>query len=124
MLGLLGKIFGSEKVIQSGIELIDSLHTSTEEQIEAQTRSKVALLEAYAPFKLAQRVLAFSFTFVYLSCFALVLGYTLFDQVADAEKVKQVLEDFQIGYAMLIILAFYFGGGAAEGILQNRNRRQ
>ena len=123
MLGLLGKIFGSEKVIQSGIELIDSLHTSTEEQIEVQTRSKVALLEAYAPFKLAQRILAFSFTFVYLSCFALVLGYTLFDQVADAEKVKQVLEDFQIGYAMLIILAFYFGGGAAEGILQNRQRR-
>lgn len=124
MLGLLGKIFGSEKVISKSIDLIDSFHTSTEEQIEAATKSKVALLEAYAPFKLAQRVLAFSFTFVYLSCFALVLGYTLFDQVADAEKVKQVLEDFQIGYAMLIILAFYFGGGAAEGILQNRNRRE
>lgn len=123
MLGLLGKIFGSERVIQSGIELIDSFHTSTEEAIEAKTKSKVALLEAYAPFKLAQRVIAFSFTFIYLSCFALVLGFTLTDQVADAEKVKQVLEDFQIGYAMLIILAFYFGGGAAEGILQNRQRR-
>ena len=123
MLGLLDKIFGSEQVISKSIDLIDSFHTSTEEQIEAATKSKVPLLEAYAPFKLAQRVLAFSFTFVYLSCFALVLGYTLFDQVADAEKVKQVLEDFQIGYAMLIILAFYFGGGAAEGILQNRQRR-
>ena len=124
MLGVLGKIFGSETVISKSIDLIDSFHTSTEEQIEAATKSKVALLEAYAPFKLAQRVLAFSFTFVYLSCFALVLGYTLMDQIADADKVKEVLEDFQIGYAMLIILAFYFGGGAAEGILQNRNRRQ
>jgi hypothetical protein len=124
MLGLLGKIFGSETVISKSIDLIDSFHTSTEEQIEAATKSKVALLEAYAPFKLAQRVLAFSFTFVYLSCFALVLGYTLMDQIADADKVKEVLEDFQIGYAMLIILAFYFGGGAAEGILQNRNRRE
>lgn len=124
MLGLLGKIFGSEKVISKSIDLIDSFHTSTEEQIEAATKSKVALLEAYAPFKLAQRVIAFSFTFVYLSCFGLVLGYTLFDQVTDAEKVKQVLEDFQVGYAMLIILAFYFGGGAAEGILQNRQRRE
>lgn len=120
MFGLLGKIFGSERVIQSGIELIDSFHTSTEEQIEAATKSKVALLEAYAPFKLAQRVIAFSFTFIYLSCFAMVLGFTLTDQMADAEKVKQVLEDFQIGYAMLIILAFYFGGGAAEGIIQSR----
>lgn len=124
MLGVLGKIFGSEKVISKSIELIDSFHTSTEEQIEAATKSKVALLEAYAPFKLAQRVIAFSFTFVYLGCFGLVLGYTLMDQVADAERVKAVLEDFQIGYAMLIILAFYFGGGAAEGILQNRNRRE
>jgi hypothetical protein len=123
MFGLLGKIFGSERVIQSGIELIDSFHTSKEEEIEVKTRSKVALLEAYAPFKLAQRVIAFSFTFIYLSCFALVLGFTLMDQTADADKVKAVLEDFQIGYAMLIILAFYFGGGAAEGILQNRQRR-
>ena len=67
MLGLLGKIFGSEKVIQSGIELIDSFHTSTEEQIEAATKSKVALLEAYQPFKLAQRVIAFAFTFIHLA---------------------------------------------------------
>ena len=123
MIGLLGKIFGSEKVIESGIRLIDSFHTSTEEQIEAATKSKVALLEAYAPFKLAQRVIAFSFTFIYLSCFALVLGFTLMEQTADAEKVKQVLEDFQIGYAMLIILAFYFGGGAAEGIINSRRGR-
>jgi len=125
MFSLLGKIFGSPKVIQSGIELIDSFHTSTEEEIEAATKSKVALLEAYAPFKLAQRVIAFSFTFIYLGCFALVLGFTLTEQMADADKVKAVLEDFQIGYAMLIILAFYFGGGAAEGLMaQRRNNSQ
>ena len=124
MFGLLGKIFGSEQVISKSLDLIDSFHTSTEEQIEAATKSKVALLEAYAPFKLAQRVIAFSFTFIYLSCFALVLGFTLMEQTADADKVKQVLEDFQIGYAMLIILAFYFGGGAAEGIIQSRRGNQ
>ena len=125
MFTLLGKIFGSPKVIQSGIDLIDSFHTSTEEEIEAKTKSKVALLEAYAPFKLAQRVIAFSFTFIYLGCFALVLGFTLTEQMADADKVKAVLEDFQIGYAMLIILAFYFGGGAAEGLMaQRRNNNQ
>lgn len=120
MFGLLGKIFGSERVIQSGIDLIDSIHTSTEEQIEVKTKAKVAILEAYQPFKLAQRVIAFAFTFIYLGCFALVLGFTLAEQTADADRVKAVLEDFQIGYAMLIILAFYFGGGAAEGILAQR----
>jgi len=123
MLGLLGKIFGSDKVISSGIALIDSFHTSTEEEIAAKTKAKVEIMQAYAPFKLAQRVIAFSFTFVYLACFGLVLAYTLTDQVSDADKVKQVLEDFQIGWAMMIILGFYFGAGAAEGILQTRQRR-
>lgn len=120
MFALLGKIFGSEKVISSGIALIDSFHTSTEEEIAAKTKAKVEIMQAYAPFKLAQRVIAFSFTFVYLACFGLVLAYTLTGQVSDADKVKQVLEDFQIGWAMMIILGFYFGAGAAEGILAQR----
>lgn len=117
MWSVLAKIFGSGDVIKSGIDLIDNLHTSTEEEIQAKTKAKTDLLSAYAPFKLAQRVIAFSFTFVYLMCFSLVLGFTLAEMTSDADKVKQVLEDFQIGYAMLIILTFYFGGGAFEGIL-------
>lgn len=120
MFGLLSKLFGSTDVIKSGIDLIDSMHTSTEEEIVAKTKAKVDIMNAYAPFKLAQRVIAFSFTAVYLICFGMVLGFTLMDQVADADKVKSVLEDFQIGYAMLVILAFYFGAGAAEGILDKR----
>lgn len=124
MFGLLGKIFGSDKVIESGIKLIDSFHTSTEEEIAAKTKAKVEIMQAYAPFKLAQRVIAFSFTFVYLSCFGLVLAFTLTDRVTDADKVKQVLEDFQIGWAMMIILSFYFAAGAAEGILAQRRNTQ
>lgn len=123
MFALLGKIFGSEKVIQSGIELIDSLHTSTEEEISARNKARIDLLTAYAPFKLAQRVIAFSFTFVYLGCFGLVLGFTLADQTTDAERVREVLSEFGIDIIMLVIAGFYFGGGAAEGILQNRQRR-
>ena len=120
MFGLLGKIFGSEKVISSGIALIDSLHTSTTEEIAAKTKAKTDLLTAYAPFKLAQRVIAFSFTFVYLSCFALVLGFTLAGQQYEADLVMQTLDKFEIGYSMLIILAFYFGGGAFEGVMERR----
>jgi hypothetical protein len=77
-------------------------------------------MNAYAPFKLAQRIIAFSFTFTYLSCFALVLTFTLMDRVADADKINQVLEDFQIGWAMIVILGFYFGAGAAEGFMDKK----
>jgi len=123
MFSVLAKIFGSGDVIKSGIDLIDSMHTSTEEEIQAKTKAKTEMLSAYAPFKLAQRVIAFAFTFVYLICFAMVLGFTLAGQEADAAIIKQTLEDFQIGYAMLIILAFYFGGGAFEGVLAQRGKK-
>ena len=122
MAGLLGKLFGSGDVIKSGIDLIDSFHTSTEEEIAAKTKAKVDIMNAYAPFKLAQRVIAFSFTGVYLSCFVVVLVFTLMDRVDDAEKVMNVLNQFQIGWAMLTILAFYFGAGAAEGFLERKKK--
>ena len=122
MAGILGKIFGSGDVIKSGIDLIDSFHTSTEEQIEAKTKAKVEIMQAYAPFKLAQRVIAFSFTATYLTCFAMVLGFTLMDRVADADKVQRVLEDFQIGWSMIVILSFYFGGAVAEGVMDRKKK--
>ena len=122
MAGLLGKIFGSGDVIKSGIDLIDSFHTSTEEEIAAKTRAKVEVMNAYAPFKLAQRGIAFSFTLTYLSCFAMVLGFTLLDKLEDADKVQRVLEDFQIGWAMIVILGFYFGAGAAEGFMERKKK--
>mgnify|MGYP003648169025 FL=1 len=122
MAGLLGKIFGSGDVIKSGIDLIDSFHTSTEEEIAAKTKAKVDVMNAYAPFKLAQRIIAFSFTFTYLSCFGLVLAFTLMDRVTDADKINQVLEDFQIGWAMIVILTFYFGAGAAEGFMDKKKK--
>ena len=122
MAGLLGKLFGSSDVIKSGIDLIDSFHTSTEEEIAAKTKAKVEIMNAYAPFKLAQRVIAFSFTATYLVCFAMVLGFTLMDRVDDAAAVQSVVEQWQIGWAMIVILGFYFGAGAAEGFMERKKK--
>ena len=111
MFSVLGKIFGSGDVISKGIDLIDSMHTSTEEEIAAKTKAKTDLLASYAPFKLAQRYLAVMFAVCFLGTFVLVMGMTLWGQ-GDIEAVKQVLGDFYIGEIMLTIVAFYFGGGA------------
>ena len=40
MLGVIGKILGSEKVIESGLKLIDDMHTSTEEEVKAKADAK------------------------------------------------------------------------------------
>jgi hypothetical protein len=119
MLGVIGKILGSDKVIEKGLGLIDSMHTSTEEEIAAKTKAKKDLLSAYAPFKLAQRYLALMFGLTFLLSYALVLGMTISGQ-GDPDAVTKVMEQFSINYAMLIILGFYFGGGAVEGFMEKR----
>lgn len=116
MFGVIGKILGSDKVIQKGIQLIDDIHTSDEEAIQAKAKAKADLLGAYAPFKLAQRYLALMFAGTFLLCFALVLGLTLYGST-DIEAIRSVMDEFYIGEIMLTIVAFYFGAGAVEGVV-------
>ena len=115
MLGVIGKILGSDKIISKGMDLIDSMHTSETEAIEAKTAQKVELLKNYAPFKIAQRYLALMFGGTFLISFFLVLSMTLFGY-GNTLEIKMVLSDFYIGEIMLLIVGFYFGGGLAESI--------
>jgi len=122
MIGILGKILGSGDVIKKGMELIDDMHTSSEEEIAAKSKAKIDLMNAYAPFKIAQRYIALMFTGVFLSMFVLVLGMTLAGE-GDIEAVKQIIGDFWIGEIMLMIVGFYFGGGLAESVGSARNKK-
>lgn len=113
MFGILTKILGSGDVIKKGLDLIDDIHTSKEEEINAKNKAKIDLLSAYAPFKVAQRYLALMFGFTYLLCFGIVLLMTLAGY-GDIQGIKYILSDFYIGEIMLAIIAFYFGGGLFE----------
>jgi len=121
ILPILGKILGSGDVVEKGMALIDSMHTSTEEEITAKSKAKIDLMNAYAPFKLAQRYLALMFTFTFLVCFAITMGMTLAGK-GDIVGVKAILGDFWIGEIMLLIVGFYFGGGLAETIQQRKGK--
>ncbi len=73
MWGILGRIFGSEKVIDKAGALIDEMFYTDEEEakdkqklIDAKARQRIELMRAYAPFKLAQRFIAFGFVAVFL----------------------------------------------------------
>ena len=119
ILGVLGKILGSDTVLKKGMDLIDDMHTSETESIEAKTQAKVALMNSYAPFKVAQRYLALMFGLTYVGCFILVMVMTLTSK-GDPSAVSEVMDQFSINYAMMIILGFYFGGGALEGALSKK----
>ena len=122
MIGIISKILGSGDVIKKGLDLIDDMHTSTEEEIAAKSKAKIDLMNAYAPFKLAQRYIALMFTAVFLSMFVLVLAMTLAGE-GDITAVKQIIGDFWIGEIMLMIVGFYFGGGLAESVTSAKNKK-
>jgi len=122
MLGVISKMLGSGDVISKGLDLIDNMHTSTEEEIQAKAKAKTDLLSAYAPVKLAQRYLALMFGLTFLGSYVLVLGMTISGQ-GDPDAVTKVMDQFSINYAMLIILGFYFGGGAVEGFMDKRKAK-
>ena len=115
MLNVLNSILGGGDVIKKGIQLIDDMHTSTEEEIKAKSDAKIALMNSYAPFKIAQRYLALMFGGTFLGSYLIVLGMTI-SGYGDPDAVTKVMEQFSINYAMLIILTFYFGGGVVDSI--------
>ena len=121
MLAVLGKILGSGDVVKQGMKLIDDMHTSTEEEIAAKTKQRVEIMQAYAPFKLAQRFLALMFGFTFLASYIIVMTLTIAG-TGDPNAVTQVMEQFSINYAMMIILGFYFGAGALESF-QNKTKK-
>ena len=122
MLNVIGKILGSDAVISKGMSLIDDMVTSTEEEIQAKAKAKTDLLAAYAPFKIAQRYLALMFGISFLVSYVLVLFMTIIGY-GDPDNVTKVMEQFSMNYAMLIILGFYFGGGAVEGFLDKKGKK-
>jgi hypothetical protein len=114
-MGILSQILGSGDVISKGLGLIDSMHTSETEAIEAKTKAKTDLLSSYAPFKLAQRYLALIFGFTFVASYILVLS--LFFLGRDITAVQEIISAFKVDWIMLTIVGFYFGGGAFEGVM-------
>ena len=119
VMGILSTILGGGDVIGKGLDLIDSMHTSETEAIEAKTKAKTQLLTSYAPFKIAQRYIALIFGFTFVGSYLMVL--VLFFMGRDITAVQELISAFKIDWIMLTIVGFYFGGGAFEGVMGKKN---
>ena len=122
MIGILAKILGSGDVIKQGMNLIDEMHTSSEEDVAAKSKAKTDLLAAYQPFKLAQRYIALMFTAMFLFIMANgVVGalYGVID-MANVEAAKDFASSMWLGEITATIVAFYFGGGLASSIKEKK----
>jgi len=105
----LGKLFGTEKVINKGTDMLDKAFYTDQEKAEGHIR----LLKAYEPFKLAQRFLALivvpPWALGWFICF--ILSFT----EMDLTYPMKILEG-KLGIAALTILGFYFAGGAINSL--------
>ena len=114
-MGILSSLFGTGDIIEKGMDLIDKKFPTDVDKLEAKTKAKTDLLTSYAPFKVAQRLLAGMFGLTFIASYILVL--VMYFTGGTIDDVMEILNMFKIDWIMLTIVSFYFGGGAFEGII-------
>ena len=128
-MGIWGKLFGAEKVIDAGIRAGDAMFFTSEEKAEYRLR----LLKAYEPFKIAQRWLAIIITtpFVGLHVLSgvqlLITGWlpgAMGKSVHEAAIVVIEQNNDALAVPVAIVLGFYFAGGMAEGAIRASAERK
>lgn len=128
----------ANKVTDAVINTGDKLFYTEEEKADDRRKMREffpTLLNAYAPFKIAQRILAIWFSFLFglsfvislgVTCFNIYLAYT-FVPILDAkgkitniipkvdlQPLFNIITTFNLDMIMLAIISFYFAGGAIE----------
>ena len=110
-MNLLGKLFGSDKVIG---KLTDGIYNGIDAMVytpEEKADNFRKLLTLYEPFKIAQRFLALIFGIPYAVAWLVSFAMSFF---VDITFQLQLLSG-TMGQIVLAIIAFYFLGGTLSG---------
>ena len=115
-MGIWSSLFGSDKLIDAGINGIDAMVFTDEEKSSA----KMKFLKLYEPYKIAQRWLALVVSIPYVSMWfitGLIYIADIFTvKELDTSKIMGFLNG-DMGSAFILVLSFYFAGGAVEGVV-------
>jgi len=96
---------------------VDKAFYTDEEKAEAlqkQVDSKMKLLPLFEPFKLAQRIIAISFTFNFILAFWVGVVLLFMEKLELLDKFIGLIGVFQLGWIMMAIVAWYFTGGVVN----------
>lgn len=107
-MSLLGKVFGSDPVINKGLNMIANAGDALVFTDEEKSKQKVELLKAYEPFKLIQRFLVMLFCIPYVVFYSIVIigqlcGYHFTDAASTINDAFQ--------YPVLGAVGLYLTGG-------------
>lgn len=109
-MSLIDRLLGNSKVIDAGVDGIDAIFHTDEEK----AKEKMTFLKLYEPYKIAQRLLMLIVCIPYVTCW--VGAYIATSYNFDNEPLLKML-DGDMGTGFILIVAFYFGGGAVSGIM-------
>jgi len=136
ILSILGKVFGSDKAVDNLLDKdkgllvraggwVNDLHYSDAEKAENSLLVRewgIKQLEALAPFKIVQRIIAFAVTALWglvgLNVVAAIWIEALYPEVQVKEAMIQFATSEYVFYPTLAVLGLYMGGG----ILPSRSK--
>ncbi len=125
-MGIWATLFGSENVIKRAA---DGIYNGIDAAIytdQEKAGGFLNLLKGYEPFKIAQRLLALTVAIPYVIIWILCAGMLVSagfvnpaygKQIAEAAMVLGELNNNTLGTPVALVLAFYFAGGALEGVV-------
>lgn len=107
-MSLLGKIFGSQTMLERGLDTLNKTGDAMFFTDEEKAKHKLALLKAYEPFKLVQRTIVLLFTIPYVLLHSFVVigcmhGY-------QWQPIGTMINE-AFGYPVLAIIGLYLTGG-------------
>jgi hypothetical protein len=132
-MGIFGKLFGTDKAVDNLLDKdkgllvragswVGGLHYTEEEKAENELLVKnwgLRQLEALAPFKVVQRILAFGVTGVWAIVAFNVLGAIWVEAIWPHILVKDQMLAFALSdyvfWPVLAVLSLYFTGGVLPG---------
>jgi len=116
-MGWFSGIFTSDtidKSVDAIIDTGDAIWYTEEEKAKALQLSidtKLKMLPLFEPFKLAQRYIAFAFTYNFIFAFWIAVIIWGLGTKQNLQDYLALISAFELGWIMLAIITWYFGGG-------------
>ena len=128
-MGFLGKLFGTDKAVDNILDKengllaragswVDGLSHTEQEKAEDRQKTRewgLRQLEALAPFKVVQRILAFSAMFLWVFM-AMNVTAMLWLGHANTDKMLEFAMSDYVFWPVLSICALYTGGGTINSL--------
>ena len=107
------------KTVDAIINTGDTLVYTEEERAKAQqlaVDTKMKMLPLFQPFKLTQRLISLAFTYNFIFAFWIGVLIFFYGSKEHLEGFINLVSIFQLGWIMLAIISFYFGGGFIDSM--------